>query len=206
VVKVVAGVFSAATIVNADISAVAAIAVSKLQAGSAGQILMNNSTPTPTWTTLSFSGGGGSISSAGVITLPSSEIMTFDVTIPTASVLTMFDSPITLVGAQGAGLGIELISASASMTYEGVAYATNGIINILCQTATEHQALNNQGILFGTVTKTVIFTFNGVTGATATQIIANQPLIAQVGTGNPTAGNSDIRIQGLYRVISVPYC
>ena len=54
------------SIVNADINASAAIAVSKLAAGTAGQILQNNGTPTPTWTTVS---GDVSISNTGVTTV-----------------------------------------------------------------------------------------------------------------------------------------
>lgn len=56
------------SIVNADISSSAAIAVNKLAAGTAGQILMNNSTPTPTWTSIS---GDISLSNAGATTLVS---------------------------------------------------------------------------------------------------------------------------------------
>ena len=40
------------------------LAVSKLAAGTAGQLLLNNSTPTPTWTTMS---GDATITSAGVV-------------------------------------------------------------------------------------------------------------------------------------------
>jgi hypothetical protein len=54
------------SIVNADVSTSAAIAVSKLAAGTAGQLLLNNSTPTPTWTTVS---GDITISDAGAVTV-----------------------------------------------------------------------------------------------------------------------------------------
>jgi len=57
---------SSSTLVNADISSSAAIAVSKLAAGTAGQILLNNSGPTPTWTTM---GTDGTISSAGALNI-----------------------------------------------------------------------------------------------------------------------------------------
>ncbi len=59
------GLFSSSTIVNADVSSSAAIDVSKLAAGTAAQLLLNNATPTPTWTTMS---GDATISSSGVIT------------------------------------------------------------------------------------------------------------------------------------------
>lgn len=55
-----------ATIVDANVSASAAIAVSKLASGTSAQILQNNGTPTPTWTTVS---GDVSITNAGVTTV-----------------------------------------------------------------------------------------------------------------------------------------
>lgn len=54
------------SIVNVDVSSSAAIAVSKLAAGSAGQVLLNNATPAPTWTTV---GGDAVISSSGSVTV-----------------------------------------------------------------------------------------------------------------------------------------
>lgn len=132
-------------------------------------------------------------------------IESFDITITTAQVLALNGTPITLVAAQGAGIGIELFSATASMTYNSVAYATNGRLNILCQTGVAIQgSLQGDEFLFGTVTRAVSFGKIIPSAVTDTQIIANQPLIAQVETGNPTAGNSDIRIQGTYRLIQVP--
>lgn len=53
-------------IANANISTTAAIAVNKLAAGTSGQILQNNGTPTPTWTTVT---GDVSITNAGATTV-----------------------------------------------------------------------------------------------------------------------------------------
>ena len=47
------GNLTSSTLVNADVSATAAVAVSKLAAGTANQVLINNATPSPAWTTLS---------------------------------------------------------------------------------------------------------------------------------------------------------
>lgn len=58
------GYLSSSLIVNADISAVADIAINKLAIGSAGQVLLNNATPVPTWTTIS---GDAVISPTGAI-------------------------------------------------------------------------------------------------------------------------------------------
>lgn len=62
------GNLSSSLIVNADVSSSAVISVSKLAAGTAGQVLLNNATPTPTWTTLS---SDVTISATGVATVNS---------------------------------------------------------------------------------------------------------------------------------------
>ncbi len=58
-------------IVNADVNASAAISVSKLAAGTAGQVLLNNATPTPTWTSMS---GNATISNTGILTISNNVI------------------------------------------------------------------------------------------------------------------------------------
>jgi hypothetical protein len=60
------GNLTSSLIVNADVSATANIAVSKLAAGTAAQLLLNNATPTPTWTTV---GGDITIGNTGTTTL-----------------------------------------------------------------------------------------------------------------------------------------
>lgn len=60
------GILSSSLAVNADISATAAIAVSKLAAGTSAQVLLNNATPTPTWTTLS---GDATVDATGTVTV-----------------------------------------------------------------------------------------------------------------------------------------
>jgi hypothetical protein len=63
-------------IVNADLSASAAVAVTKLASGSAGQVLLNNSTPTPTWTSLT---GDVTIDNTGVTTIATGIIVDADI-------------------------------------------------------------------------------------------------------------------------------
>jgi hypothetical protein len=64
------GNFTSSTIVDADISGSAAIEVSKLQAGTSAQILINNSTPTPVWATVSQD---ATINSSGQVTVVSAQ-------------------------------------------------------------------------------------------------------------------------------------
>jgi hypothetical protein len=56
------GNLTSSLVVNADVSSSANIAVNKLAAGTSAQLLLNNATPSPTWTTLS---GDVSLTSAG---------------------------------------------------------------------------------------------------------------------------------------------
>lgn len=60
------GKLSSSLITNNDISSSAAIAPGKITSGLAGQILLNNSTPTPTWTTVS---GDATISNTGAVSV-----------------------------------------------------------------------------------------------------------------------------------------
>ena len=210
VLKVVAGTFSAAAILNADISAVAGIALTKLAAATANRAAAFGAAgflepSVTTLTELSYLSGATSNLQAQIDAMVG--IQSFDVTIPTSNVLNLFAVPAQLVGAQGAGLGIELISCTASMSYAGVAYAVSGDLLIKCTTASKEQAYFTAArFLFGTVTRTISAFFSVITGAgaTDTMIVANDPLIAQVSTANPTLGSSDINIKGLYRIISVP--
>ena len=67
------GNFTSSLIVNADVNAAAAISVSKLASGTSAQILFNNATPTPTWTTISqdaITSATGAITIQGIQTKP----------------------------------------------------------------------------------------------------------------------------------------
>lgn len=124
--------------------------------------------------------------------------------IPTASVLTLNATPLEIVAAPGAGYAIEVIAASGSMTYNSVAYATNGKVQLITDTATKPQTETAaNGFLFGTATRIVKFPLSTPTAVGETQIIENKSLKVTVDSGNPTAGNSDIVVYVLYRLIEL---
>jgi hypothetical protein len=126
------------------------------------------------------------------------------ITISTASVLTLNTTPLTIVAAPGAGLAIQVVAGTASMTYNTTPYATNGKFGLITQGAVEYQSLlSANGFLFGTVTRNVSLTGRPTNLITDTQLIANAPLLVQVDTGNPTAGDSDITITVLYRILPI---
>lgn len=123
-------------------------------------------------------------------------------TITTAQILVLNGTPLTIVAATGAGTAIEVISASALMTYNSIAYATNTSLQLINTGATASQ-MQNTACLVGTVTKTTKFTSGTAAAAGETQILTNTALQVKVATGNPTAGNSDITVYVFYRVVTL---
>ena len=121
--------------------------------------------------------------------------------IPTASVLTLFATPLEIVAAPGAGYAIQVVSASYKLTYNSIAYATNVQLQLITDTATIAQT-NTGNTLDATATQHIQFTGQPAPNTTDTQIIDNKSLKVQVSTGNPTAGNSDIKVYVLYRIIT----
>jgi hypothetical protein len=123
----------------------------------------------------------------------------FDVTIPSADVLTGNTTPIDLVPAQGANKIIILTGYQLYLIYNTIQYATNGDLQILLGTLVLDTTPDT--FLFSAVDK---FKFEQNFDATDDlSEFVNQPLSIQVDTGNPTAGDSDIRIFGTYKVIDI---
>jgi hypothetical protein len=129
---------------------------------------------------------------------------TFDVTIPSADVLTLNTTPIDLVPAQGANTIIVPTTILAEMDYNTTPYATNGNLVIKSGGGWFVAAAEDTQFLFGTVSRIVnIMVIENDKSATTVQYVANQPLTVEVLTDNPTAGDSDIRIFGTYKVIDI---
>ena len=131
------------------------------------------------------------------------DIQSAELSIPTASVLTLNGTPLEIVAAPGAGYAIELISGSYKLTYNSIAYATNTRLQLITDTADVAQGSSVSTALAATVTQ--MSDLNGITNPTGSQtkIIENKSLKVQVPTGNPTAGNSGIKVYVLYRIITV---
>lgn len=123
-------------------------------------------------------------------------------TIASADVLQLNSTPLTIVAAQGAGTLIEVISASASIDFNTTAYTTNTPLQLsLGGDAILGQIGTN--FLASTVSKTTSsFTRQSAT-AGQTQSLENNALIVTNSVGDPAAGDSDITVYVLYRVITV---
>jgi len=94
-------------IVDAQVSNTAALSVSKLASGTSAQVLLNNATPTPTWTTIS---GDATISAAGSITNTGLRGISVPSPTGTNTVLT-YNSGAYTWGAGGGGSGSAIFMA-----------------------------------------------------------------------------------------------
>lgn len=122
-----------------------------------------------------------------------------EVTVSPAELLALFTTPKELVPAPGPGYVHELISATLILDYESAAYATNGNLTLTNETGT---ALSNTvllaNLLAATADKIVQL---GALDAADTGVVAleNEGIQLRCATGNPTAGDSPLRVKTVYR-------
>jgi len=122
-------------------------------------------------------------------------------TIATADVLTLNSAPIEIVAAPGAGFAIEVLSASLKVVFNSVAYATNTALELTSSGADIKQF--DGDLLGATVSKIGLINRDYRPTSGQTQIIENAALNVSVDTGNPTAGDSDIKVYVTYRIITL---
>ena len=127
---------------------------------------------------------------------------TAKLTIASADVLTLNATPVSFGLTVASGTAIHIISATGSMTYNSTPYATNGNMIIRCVGANSGQVgFDDNGLLFGTVSRTVPAAYVLSDGTTDTFLIDGADLEVTVDVGNPTAGDSDITVYVTYRII-----
>jgi hypothetical protein len=126
-----------------------------------------------------------------------------NLSIATASVLTLNSVPLTIVAAQGAGTIIEPVSAVFYLDYNSAAYATNTQLQLKFSGASVGVCNIGNNILTGTVSKysNSIQFINPA--AAETQVIENADLQVTVDAGDPITGDSDIEVWVFYRKIDV---
>jgi len=123
-----------------------------------------------------------------------------NLTIPSATVLTMHAPPVTIIPAPGVGLGIEIISITGYIIYNTTAYATHTTLQIYDGSGTLFQ---DAYLLQSTVSRAIHFQKVYVSDAFSTQISSNSNIYIGVQTGNATAGDSDITISINYRLVNL---
>lgn len=130
-------------------------------------------------------------------------ILSSVITIPTAQVLTLNSSPITLIESPGANKAIEVTSASSLLTYNSITYAPFPDIEIKTETAIYDQFVIAK-ILGSTATRHLIgVVFSKIITTVDGQIIPDEKLLATTSV-DPGVGNSDIVIYTSYKIIDIP--
>jgi hypothetical protein len=116
--------------------------------------------------------------------------------IPTASVLTLNGTPLTLVAAI-ASRTIRVSNVRATITYNSVAYATNTQLDIYMSVG----GATNVQFTIPSLLAAVANQHRVGTITAAAQLAENTALMVRVNSGNPTAGNSDIVVYFNYEVV-----
>jgi hypothetical protein len=117
--------------------------------------------------------------------------------ITSAQVLALNTTPLTIVPAVS-GYAIEVISASVNVDYKTTAYATNTGMLLITDTATSQQGNADIGATIAQIGK---FRMTEVGSPSLTQLITNKALTVTVDSGDPTAGDSIIKVFVNYRLI-----
>lgn len=126
------------------------------------------------------------------------ELKQAQVTLTTAQVLSLNSTPITIVAGQ-TGKEIQVISASIHLKYNTTAYATN--VNMVLK-ASSAAAADIQARVGINETSDSLGSFDLL--STNLNIVTGDALVVSVDGGNPTAGDSDIVVDVLYRITDLP--
>ena len=175
-----------------------------------GNLLMGNGTDVISQAVtgdVTISGAGVTAIGAGKITAEMlaytpMEYFQAELSITSAQILALNSTPLTIVAAPGAGYYIEVISATSQMTFVAAAYAANTTIQLINSGSTIAQ-LQDTAILLSTINKKT--KFKDVTSAAAgeTQILENTALTIKALTGNPTTGDSAIKVIVTYKITAI---
>lgn len=118
------------------------------------------------------------------------------VTIPSASVLTGFSSPVEILPAPGPGKYIAVINIFLSIDYAGTAYTGNTGCNFRMGSTNLGPNLGG-GFLSSTVD--TAFRFQPLSQQTE----LDQALVFFIVSGNSSSGNSDVKVRVLYKVLDI---
>jgi hypothetical protein len=122
------------------------------------------------------------------------ELKRVQITLTTAQVLALNSTPITVVTGI-AGKEIQVVNASFHLKYNTTAYATNTTLALRASSSTG-SILQAEAVINGSADAIGVFGLNSGTN----NIVTGDNLVATVLTGNPTAGDSDIVVDILYRI------
>ena len=119
------------------------------------------------------------------------------VTIPTASVLDLHDTPFELIPAV-AGKKIKVLSANILIDYNSAAYTTNTDVELIIAGADVAQFTCSTVLAASKSLDSLMIPKDGEDDIS---LVENAGLFAVEPTANPATGNSDIQISILYQLI-----
>ena len=126
------------------------------------------------------------------------------VTITNAQVLALNTTPIELIPAQGAGTVIEVLNWVVAVSGTGTPFATNNVLAITNPTGAADLGRDVADVVLkSTVDRVCAISTRTSPPVGETQMIANEPVVVTVLTGNPTAGTGAIKVMATYRVINL---
>jgi len=126
------------------------------------------------------------------------ELKRAQVTLTTAQVLALNSTPIEVV-AGITGKEIQVVNASMHLQYNTTAYATNTNMVLKASSAAAADIQARVGI---NETSDSLGSFDLL--STNLNIVTGDALVVSVDGGNPTAGDSDIVVDVLYRITDLP--
>jgi hypothetical protein len=138
--------------------------------------------------------------STGIVELAtgSGQLKEAQLTLTTAQVLALNTTPITIIAGQ-TGKEIQVLSASIHLKYNTTAYATN--TNMALKAASTGATITQARIDISQTSDTLgAFAMSEVNN----NIVTGDALQVTVLTGDPTAGDSDIVVNILYRITDLP--
>lgn len=167
--------------------------------------LSGNTSLTYTNGILSLTDGRGTLTAS----ISTTQILSAEVTILSADVLTLNSNPVQIIPTPGAGKAIEIISASRKLDFNTTPYATNTRLTLETTSGNVEIMTWGTGGLNTNLSVSPYF-FNilsavttTATSATSQQLFVNEGVFVSVQTGNPTSGDSDIKVYVTYRIITL---
>lgn len=121
-------------------------------------------------------------------------------TLTSAEILALNDTPISLIAAPGAGIGIVVDKIITSIDYVSAAYATNTTLVFSYTNGAGTKVCADITALL-TATADKIVTSGGIEANLV--VTANAPLVVSASGGNPATGDSDVEVTVVYRLVTI---
>jgi hypothetical protein len=123
------------------------------------------------------------------------------VTIPSASILTLADTPVTVIAAPGEGRAIVPVEAYLFLDFNSIAYVGSALRFHQTDASGFNYAGPENVVLQSEADSHRIFLFeSSLAGLYAMPLTTNAPLVL-VAASNPTTGDSVLKVQVRYRLL-----